>query len=262
MARSRNIKPGFFDNTALAGMPPLARLLYVGLWTQCDREGRTEDDPQRLKARILPYDRCDVNKFLDLLAAGPGCSSFIIRYRHYENRYIQVRAWKKHQNPHVKEPASTIPAPDLSGSGLGQALPFPERALLIPDSLNLIPDSSPPEPSVSPFWLEAGFEGPEAFEVWWDRVVQEHPNRNRNTFAKNLLWPLVQTGQFRREEFEQGYAKMRAAAGEDWTKQNGRFCTNLYEIVENKLWRFDPVLSEPEQSDGLTPDMRRALEQA
>jgi len=148
MARSRNIKPGFFDNTALAKLPPLARLLFIGLWCQCDREGRIEDNPERIRARVLPYDKCDVDKFLELLSTGK--DSFLIRYSIGEERFIQVRTWNKHQNPHKKEAASSIQAPDLHGAGTGQALPFPARAGLIPDSLNLIPDSLNPESGTAP----------------------------------------------------------------------------------------------------------------
>ena len=39
MSRSRNIKPGFFKNEHLAECQPLARLLFIGLWTLADREG-------------------------------------------------------------------------------------------------------------------------------------------------------------------------------------------------------------------------------
>jgi len=39
MARSRNIKPGFFKNDHLVELPFEYRLLFAGLWTLADREG-------------------------------------------------------------------------------------------------------------------------------------------------------------------------------------------------------------------------------
>ena len=51
MARARNIKPGFFKNEFLAEMPCEVRLLFIGLWTLADREGRLEDRPKRIKDR-------------------------------------------------------------------------------------------------------------------------------------------------------------------------------------------------------------------
>jgi hypothetical protein len=55
VARSRNIKPGFFLNDELAECEPLARILFAGLWCIADREGRLEDRPKRIKAEVLPY---------------------------------------------------------------------------------------------------------------------------------------------------------------------------------------------------------------
>ena len=36
MARTRSIKPSFFKNEYLAECEPMARLLFVGLWTLAD----------------------------------------------------------------------------------------------------------------------------------------------------------------------------------------------------------------------------------
>lgn len=137
MARARNIKPGFFTNDVLAECSALARILFQGLWCHADREGRLEDRPRKLKAEILPYDECNIEELLSQLQI----RGFIIRYQHGSERFIQVVNFCKHQNPHVKESESTIPAPCLSGAKTEDAENKPERAGLIPDSLNLIPDS-------------------------------------------------------------------------------------------------------------------------
>lgn len=141
MARSRNIKPGFFTNDVLGELPPLARLLFAGLWTICDREGRCEDRPKKIKAEILPYDECNADELLTMLEA----SGFIARYLAEGVNVIQVLTWNKHQNPHVKEGKSTLPALDLHRTSTVQVpdetSPEPERAGLIPDSGFLIPDS-------------------------------------------------------------------------------------------------------------------------
>ena len=163
MARSRNIKPGFFLNDKLAECDPLARLLFAGLWCIADREGRLEDRPKRIKAEILPYDDCDVDKLLNQLAK----QGFIIRYEIDDKRYIQISNFLKHQNPHIKEAASTIPpppevepapdehhtstvlAPEKHSSFPADSLNLiPDSLNLIPDSLNLIPDSLKHDPEI------------------------------------------------------------------------------------------------------------------
>lgn len=148
MARARNIKPGFFSNDLLAECEPLARLLFAGLWTIADREGRLEDRPKKIGANVLPYDACDTNALLDQLAA----KGFIVRYVVGGRGFIQITTWSKHQNPHQKEAASEIPAPDtenpIQAPDLSSAQQIQEederkevteRAGLNPSSLN--PDS-------------------------------------------------------------------------------------------------------------------------
>ncbi|NYT67954.1 hypothetical protein [Pusillimonas noertemannii] len=145
MARARNIKPSFFANDDLADIDPLGRLLFIGLWTVADRDGRLEDRPRRIKAEVLPYDDCDIDTLLgDLQKHG-----FIHRYEVGGERFIQVVNFAKHQNPHVKESASSIPAPDEHHARpvqeQGKAHPEPEQVGLIPDS-GFLDTNNPPNP--------------------------------------------------------------------------------------------------------------------
>lgn len=142
MARSRNIKPGFFINDKLAECAPLARLLFSGLWCIADRKGRLEDRPKRIKAALLPYDNCDV----DILLQELHDHDFILRYEIDGNRYIQIINFLKHQNPHIKEAASIIPPPPTKEAATEKhytsTVQESEQHTTIPaDSLNLIPDS-------------------------------------------------------------------------------------------------------------------------
>ena len=110
MARARNIKPGFFCNDGLVELPFEVRLLFIGLWTLADREGRLEDRPKRIRMEIFPGDDVNVDQALGMLAK----AGFIVRYEVEERRYIEVLNFAKHQNPHPREAASTIPARDGS----------------------------------------------------------------------------------------------------------------------------------------------------
>lgn len=130
MARARNIKPGFFLNEKLAESPPLTRLLFQGLWCHADREGRLENRPKRLKAAILPYDECDVIKMLsDLESKG-----FLIVYGSNNSEFIQIVNFTKHQNPNIKEAASTIPAPNKHSADTVPTLPLSPSLKPLPPS--------------------------------------------------------------------------------------------------------------------------------
>ena len=97
-------------------MPFEVRLFFAGLWNFADKAGRLEDRPARLKVKIFPYDKVDIEKCLELLSKpknGTG-RPFIQRYEANNERYIQIVAWEKHQKPHHTEQSSQIPpAPPL-----------------------------------------------------------------------------------------------------------------------------------------------------
>jgi hypothetical protein len=116
--RARNIKPGFFKNEKLGELPPEARLLFAGLWCLADREGRLEDRPKRIKADLFPYDSFEIEPLLERLVG----AGFIQRYQAADEfKAIQILTFRKHQTPHSKEGASTIPAFRRTDISTGQA---------------------------------------------------------------------------------------------------------------------------------------------
>lgn len=137
MPRARSLKPGFFNNPELLELPFEYRILFAGLWSIADREGRLEDRPKKIKLHVFPGDDVDVELGLEALSL----AGFISRYSHGKDRYIQVVSWAKHQSPHMKEAASTIPAPCLNGAKLSVAALTPDSGLRTPDSLFPITDT-------------------------------------------------------------------------------------------------------------------------
>jgi hypothetical protein len=117
MSRIRSIKPEFFLDDELAELTPLARLLFIGLWTLADCEGRMEDRPKRIRAQILPFDDGDTDAMLQALHD----HGFIRRYRVNDKSYLVVRNFKKHQRLSGKEAEgeSLIPPPRTA-----EILPF------------------------------------------------------------------------------------------------------------------------------------------
>jgi len=156
MPRTRNIKPGFFLNEDLAACGPLGQVLYAGLWTLADRDGRLEDRPARIKAMLFPYYECDTDPLLTSLAD----AGFIERYEVDGDRFIQIANWRKHQQPHIKEAPSIIPPPREHQLGNGRApeqtgvktgkVPVNHQLSIVqtPDKPGInIPDSLVPHPS-------------------------------------------------------------------------------------------------------------------
>lgn len=107
MPRARNIKPSLFKNEILGEADPLLSLLFIGLWTLADREGRLEDRPKRIKAELFPYRELDVNGYLTELER----LEFICRYSAKNSQFIHIKKFSDHQHPHKTEKASVIPEP-------------------------------------------------------------------------------------------------------------------------------------------------------
>jgi hypothetical protein len=109
MARIRTIKPSFFKSDDVSALPLRARLTWIGLWTQCDDQGRTKDHTRLIKADIWPLDTvslADIEEDLSTLAA----HGRIVRYEVDGKRYLEVTNWSEHQK--IDRPSkSTIPPP-------------------------------------------------------------------------------------------------------------------------------------------------------
>lgn len=106
MARIRTIKPEFFTSEDIVSLTPLARLFYVSLWCESDREGRLPWKPRTLKMRYLPGDNCDIDELAkELTDAG-----LIAIYEVDGKQYAEIPSFKNHQVINNREADSTLPA--------------------------------------------------------------------------------------------------------------------------------------------------------
>lgn len=112
MARIRTIKPEFFTSEDIVSMTPLARLFYVSLWCESDREGRLEWKPGTFKMRYLPGDNCDVAELAKELTD----KGLIILYSANGKHYAEIPTFTEHQVINNRESESVIPARDKNAS--------------------------------------------------------------------------------------------------------------------------------------------------
>jgi hypothetical protein len=104
MARIRTIKPEFFTSDDICALSPLARLLYVGLWCEADREGRLVWTPGVMKRRYLPDDSCDIEALgRELTARGLLCL--------YGEGLAYIPTFGRHQQVNIREAQSKLPSP-------------------------------------------------------------------------------------------------------------------------------------------------------
>ena len=109
MARTRMIKPEFWDDEKLAKVSRDARLLFVGLWSNSDDYGVVKGHPAWLKNRIFPYDEIPLATF-DGWLAELAAIRVIIPFLHNRERYYHIRNFCRHQT--INRPSGTRnPAP-------------------------------------------------------------------------------------------------------------------------------------------------------
>ena len=216
MARTRNIKPAFFDNDILGGLDPLTRLLFIGLWCIADREGRLEDRPLRIKKTLLGYDDVtaeEANGMLQQLAE----SGFITRYTVDDTAYIQIDNFSKHQNPNMKEKESEIPPPpgcreqETPNKHSESTVPAPnkneEKGDPTPADADAESDDQPPS-------TETLLE--KRFDTFWEA----YPNKKAKQNAIKA-WKKIKPNTALFEKIMKAVDLQKRS--EDWQRENGRY---------------------------------------
>lgn len=109
MARIRTIKPEFFTSDDICALSAFARLLYIGLWCEADRDGRLEWKPRSFKRRYLPDDDIDIEAL---------CAEVLERglVRLYGEGLAHIPQFSKHQHINPRETPSNLPDPDASST--------------------------------------------------------------------------------------------------------------------------------------------------
>lgn len=107
MARIRTIKPDFFTSEDIVSLSPHARLLYIALWCEADREGRMAWRPATFKLRYFPGDKVNI----DALARELLARSLVIEYG---ERLAYIPKFAQHQHINPREAHSSLPVPDAS----------------------------------------------------------------------------------------------------------------------------------------------------
>jgi|GEM_PF-1769645 len=109
MARKRMIDPNIWQSEDFNSLSILARLVFIGMFSNADDEGRGRAKPVYLKSVIFPYDEnirvVDVEKTLSEISS----KMSVTLYSHNENEYYQLDNWQKWQT--INRPQeSNIPA--------------------------------------------------------------------------------------------------------------------------------------------------------
>lgn len=105
MARKRMLDPNIWDSADFANLSVLSKLIFIGMISNADDEGRGRANTSYLKSKIFPYDMqmqlSDIEKSLDEIAAHVS----ILFYTYRSCEYYSLVHWKKWQRVDKPQPS-------------------------------------------------------------------------------------------------------------------------------------------------------------
>lgn len=115
MARIRTVKPEFFTSLSNGALSRDARLLYIGLYTYCDDEGRGVHDARVIKGALFPLDDDMTHESVTLLISELHRAGKVILYEVDGKPLLRVAGWH-HQK--ISHPTPSRLPPEDSGKVL------------------------------------------------------------------------------------------------------------------------------------------------
>jgi hypothetical protein len=115
MARIRTIKPEFWISDQITECSPIARLMFIGLWTFADDAGRMPFSVKRIKKQIFPADdisSSSIQGMIDELSS----NALIEIYDVEDKQYLEITGWH-----HQRIDRPTYQFPDRKGRNHGNA---------------------------------------------------------------------------------------------------------------------------------------------
>ena len=108
--RIRTLKPELWADENVGELRRDARLLFIGLVTMADDEGRLRATPSLILGHVFPYDDDVTPAKLTKWLAEIERTGVILRYESGGKPYIAFRHWRRHQRPN-RASCSTMPPP-------------------------------------------------------------------------------------------------------------------------------------------------------
>jgi hypothetical protein len=208
VARIRTIKPEFFTSEDIVSLSPWARLLYIALWCESDREGRMVWKPLTFKIRYFPVDDIDITLL---------CSELVDKglIELYLDNFAIIPKFYRHQNINPRETASVLPEP-----------------LSIPRVTHASPKKSDAQQGKSRKGKESNTRV-NTRENSFDKFWTAYPRKDAKVQAEKAFLKIAPT--------EEVLAAMlaglgRAVSSEQWRKDEGKFIPYASTWINQRRW--------------------------
>ena len=117
MPRRRMIDPQIWRNEKIGSLPDAGRLLFIGIFSQADDDGRLKASPRYLMATIFPYDKDKTAEDVKHLRDQCAELGLIRLYTNSKEEYLDIPGWLEHQQIRKdRYTPSTLPSFEESGN--------------------------------------------------------------------------------------------------------------------------------------------------
>ena len=127
MARKRMLSPDIWESQSFSSLSDLSKIVFIGLISLADDDGRGKANPAFIKSTLFPYDEnrrvAEVKSALSQIAR---CTSTQF-YSVNGNDYYFLKNWTEWQKIDKPSKSKLPPPPSATDSGVGALLPESEK---------------------------------------------------------------------------------------------------------------------------------------
>ena len=219
MPRRRMVDPQIWRNRKFGKLSDAGRLLFIGIFSQADDDGRLKASPDFLMANIFPYDKDKTEENIHQLRDQCAKLGLIRIYTNGNEEYLDIPGWLEHQQIRKdRYQASKLPSFEESQE-LVNHLATNDNRLATNDIPNIIKSSLvKSKPPIIPLKKgeEAVKEKTSRFDLFWEAYPKKR-NKGQAERAFKKAAPDEQLMAVILSAIE------RAKKSAQWLKDNGQY---------------------------------------
>lgn len=123
--RQRFIHPEIWKDPVFGRLQPLEQVLFIGLFSIADDEGRTMADPAYLRSELFAYSDFSLKKVQALRDSVVQKVRSVHLYEADGGELIALLKWSDYQKPKYPKPSKIPPPMGKPSPNLGESLPQP-----------------------------------------------------------------------------------------------------------------------------------------
>ncbi len=116
MPRRRMIDPDFWNDSRVKRLSPTERLLFIGMISYADDEGRLLADPAFLRSKVFPYDDFSLEDIISMRDHILETNPNVQLYQNAGEDYLFFRKWPRYQKPSHPQPSKLPQPPEIQES--------------------------------------------------------------------------------------------------------------------------------------------------